>query len=35
MNLLIVEDEKEIINGIMAGVDWEEAGIDKIGRAHV
>ena len=33
MNLLIVEDEKEIINGIMAGVDWEEAGIDTVCQA--
>ncbi len=24
MNLLIVEDEKEILNGIMAGVCWED-----------
>lgn len=33
LNLLIVEDEKEILNGIMAGVRWEEIGIDMVCEA--
>ncbi len=33
MNLLIVEDEKEILNGIMAGVCWEDIGIDTVCQA--
>ncbi len=33
MNLLIVEDEKEILNGIMAGVCWEALGFDAVCQA--
>ena len=33
MNLLIVDDEIEIINGIMAGIHWENLGLQSVYKA--
>ena len=33
MNLLIVDDQKTIVNGLRDGIDWKEIGIDKVHTA--
>ena len=34
MNVLIVDDQINVINGVQAGVDWHSLGVEQVFRAY-
>lgn len=34
MNLIVIDDQTSVVNGIVKGVDWEAAGIDQVFKAY-
>lgn len=34
MTILVVDDQINVVNGIVSGVDWETAGISKVLHAY-